>query len=118
MSVYHTYRFNHCLDGHFIVTCPENILVEYILDAFFLHCQLRYELITAFQRCLESHIDACYHWIYPLFVECGKADTRTQQELVPRMLQIMLVVGIVDNTLKVAFIVADQIGRASCRERV
>ena len=105
-SIYYTYRFNRCLNNYFTITLTEYILIENILDAFFLHIQFREKLITAFQRCLESHIDACHYRIDPLLVKCRKTDTGRQQELMARMFQVMLIIGIIDNALQVAFIVA------------
>ena len=36
-SIYYTYRFNSGFHYYFIITFPENILIEHILNAFFLH---------------------------------------------------------------------------------
>ena len=51
------------------------------------------------------------HMIPVSYTHLGKADAGTQQKLMARMLQIMLIIGIIDDALQVAFIVAHLHGK-------
>ena len=46
-SVHDADRFHAGLDHHLHVRQAEDVLIEHILDAFLLHVQLRYELVSA-----------------------------------------------------------------------
>ena len=81
-------------------------MVKDVLDTLLLHVEFGDKLVTTPQGSLESHIDTCHYRVYPLLVQSGKADAGTQQKLMARMLQIMLIIGIIDDALQVAFIVA------------
>ena len=88
------------------VGSPEDILHEHIFDAFFLEPKLRHKLITTFERHLELHVEPCHYGINTSRVEVGETHIVSQQELMPGVLNVMLVVGIVHNPLEVAFVVA------------
>ena len=53
-SIHQTHRFDCCFYDYFIITLPKNILIENILDAFFLHIEFGNKLITALQRSLNA----------------------------------------------------------------
>lgn len=77
-------------------------MVKDVLDTLLLHVEFGDKLVTTPQGSLESHIDTCHYRVYPLLVQSGKADAGTQQKLMARMLQIMLIIGIIDDALQVA----------------
>ena len=58
------------------------------------------------QRSLVGNGDTCNHCIYTPIVHIGKADAGLKQELMAGVLHVVLIVGIVDNSLQVALIVA------------
>ena len=72
-----------------------------------LECQTGDELVAAGQRGFKSHVHAGYHGVDALLVKLGEADTDGGEKLVAGVLDIVLVIGIVDDSLQVAFIVAD-----------
>ena len=74
-SIHQTHRFDCCFYDYFIITLPKNILIENILDAFFLHIEFGNKLITALQRSFKRHVDTCHYGIDPLFVQSRKTDT-------------------------------------------
>ena len=55
---------------------------------------------------LESHAEAGDYRIDSFGVQFGETDAGRSQEFVTGMFDVMLVIGIVDDTLQVAFIVA------------
>ena len=81
-------------------------MVEYILDAFLLKVEFRYELVSTLQWGFESHGEASHYRIDSLLMKCSKTDTHRRQKLVTGMFQIVLIIGIIDDALQVAFIVA------------
>ena len=74
-SIHQTHRFDCCFYDYFIITLPKNILIENILDAFFLHIEFGNKLITALQRSFKRHVDTCHYGIDSLFVLSRKTDT-------------------------------------------
>ena len=90
----------------FHVRQAEYVLIKHVFDAFFLNAQLADKAVSAFQGRFESHVQPCHYRIYSLRVQVGKTDALCEQELVPGVFDIMLVVGIVYDALQVAFIVA------------
>ena len=79
---------------------------EDIAEPFFLQVQFRDELVTAAQGGLELHVQPRDHGVCALLMKSRETDAMGKQELMTGMLDIVLVVGVVDNALKVTFIVA------------
>ena len=77
-----------------------------IFDSIFLNIQLRHELLAAAQGCLERHCQSGHDRINSFVVQFRETQAYARQEFMTCMLDIMLIIGIVDNALKVAFIVA------------
>ena len=84
-----------------------SFLGEDVFYAFLLEFEFGNELVAALQRCLELHVEACHYGVCTLFVEFGEAHSVGEQELMACVLDVVLVVGVVDNALKVAFVVSD-----------
>ena len=72
-----------------VVGLSENVLMEYVLDAFLRQTELRDKCVVAAQWRLELQIHAGHHGIGALFVDLGKANTQTSQEEMSRVLCIM-----------------------------
>ena len=80
--------------------------MEDVLNALLLKPETRDEFIVAAQRCLVLQVHASHNGIDTLFVHFCKRQATMLQEQVACMLSVMEVVGIVDNALDVAFVVA------------
>ena len=91
----------------FLVACTVDVLHEDIADAFFLNPETAVEFITATKRHLELHGQTCHDTIDALIVKTCKTNTVTEQKLMTCVFDIMLIIGIVDNALKVTFIIAN-----------
>ena len=66
------------------------------------------EPVGATQRDLISEVHPRHHGIHSLAVHFGKAQPAALQEEVARMLCVVQVVGVVYNSLDIAFVVADR----------
>ena len=104
--VYHAYWFYSGLDSHFHVGQTENVLIEHIFNTFFFQIELGHEFVTAAQRSFERHGEPRHYRVHSFFVQACETDPHRCEKLMARMFQIMLIVGIVHNTLQVAFIIA------------
>jgi hypothetical protein len=79
--------------------------VEYTFDALLRHVELRAELIATAEWRLIVECYLGYDKIISCSTHLCKAESDGEKKLVSCMLQIMLVVGIVDDALEVALIV-------------
>ena len=83
-----------------------DVLMEHISHSLLLQPQSRVELIVTLQWCLVLQIHPRHDCIHSLAVHLGKAQSTFLQKEVPGVLHIVQVVGIVDDSLYVALIVA------------
>ena len=84
----------------------EDVLHEDVAQAVFLEPQLADVFVAAAQWCLELHGEPGHYCVGASVVQLGEADAVGEQELVAAVLEVVLVGGVVDNALKVAFVVA------------
>lgn len=82
-------------------------LVEHVLDAILRKGEARDELVIASQGCLELQVHTGHNGINPLPVELCKTDAEATKKEVTGMFGIMEIVGIVDDALDVAFVIAN-----------
>jgi len=90
-----------------IVRLAEDVLMENILDAFLGQSKLRHENIITAQGRFELQVHSGYNGIRSLFVNLCKAHAQTPKKKVASMFNIMKVVGVVYDSLNVAFVVAN-----------
>jgi hypothetical protein len=80
-------------------------LFKNITDPFAIDVEAGKKLLTAAKGCTVVNSDTAYHDINALVVKLLEADANALDELMTGNLEVMLVVGIVDNSLDVAFVV-------------
>ncbi len=103
-------------ENQFFVTSTVDVLQENVFQSFLTKVKGTDKLITAAERHLEIHRYTRHYSIKSLLVHLCKIHPMGMQEFMAGMFGIMLIVGIVDNALKVAFIVADlETQRKLCR---
>lgn len=83
-----------------------NALVENPAQAFLVDVDTYGKFIAAAQGRFVVNLNAVDNKVDAPFVIIGKADAGGEQELVSCVLQIVLVIGIVDYALDIAFVVA------------
>lgn len=98
--------FDGGADNRLVVGQAEDVLHENVFDALLAQGEARHETVATAQRRFEGHLQTRHYGIRALFVQGGETDALGAQELVARMLDVMLVVGIVYDALKVALVVA------------
>ena len=98
--------FDLRLDNDLHVGQAVDVLVEHVLDAVLLDVELADELVAALERGLELHVEARYNSVGALLMELGEAHSVGKQKLMAGVLDVVLVVGVVNYALKVAFVVA------------
>ena len=76
-------------------------------DTFLAESQAGNELVAVGQRSLEGHVQAGYHGVDALLVKFGETDADGGQKLMAGMLDVVLVICVVDDSLQVTFIVVD-----------
>ena len=81
-------------------------MCEYYLCALALKVDSDHELVATAKRKLVFNSDFRYHRIDAILVQLSKVDAQGFKELMARMLHIMLIVGVVHDSLKVALIIA------------
>lgn len=94
-------------NAQLLVAGTEDVLHEDIADAFLLDPETAVEFITATKRHLELHGQTCHDTIDALIVKTCKTNTVTEQKLMTCVFDIMLIIGIVDNALEVALVIAN-----------
>ena len=105
-SVDNTDEFRLGSETEFFVGSTIDVVVENIFDALLCQSETRHKLIIGSKRRLELHRHPRQHRIYALLVHLGKTQSALFQEQMAGVLTIVQVVGIVDNALDVALIVA------------
>lgn len=99
-------RFDGGADNGLVVGQAEDVLNEDVFDALLAHGKARHETVAAAQRRFERHLQTRHDGIRALLVQGGEADALGTQKLVACVFDVMLVVGIVHDALKVAFVIA------------
>ena len=98
--------FDGGADNGLVVRQAEDVLHENVFDALLTQGEARHETVAAAQRRFERHLQTRHDGIRALLVQGGEADALGTQKLVARMLDVVLVVGIIHDALKVAFVIA------------
>ena len=83
-----------------------DVVLEYIPHTFLLEVEARHHLVVAAQGRLKLQLHTRHHGVDSLLVKGGEAHAQAAQEAVARMLGVMEIVGVVDDALDVALIVA------------
>lgn len=99
-------RLDGGADNGLVVGQAEDVLNEDVFDALLAQGKARHETVAAAQRRFERHLQTRHDGIRALLVQGGEVDALGTQKLVACMLDVVLVVGIVHDALKVAFIIA------------
>ena len=105
-AIVYAYTLHRAFEAYFTVRYTYKLLVKYALDTFTRNIELRTELIATAERRLVVECHLGHHEVIACSTHVSKAQSNREEKFVACMLQIVLVVGIVDNTLKVTFIVA------------
>ena len=100
------HRVDHAPHGQRLVGEAVDVLLEYQLDALPPRVEARTETVPAPERMFELDFDARDERIPPLVVHPAEVLAQRFEEPVARMLHVMLVIGVVDHALQVAFIIA------------
>ena len=106
-AVNKAYKVNHSLEAQLVVGGAVDVLVKDVAQPFLLQVDARQKLVVTPQRRLELQIHPCHDGINAAAVHLGEAEPALLKEQMACMLGVMQVVGIVDNALDVALIVAD-----------
>ena len=83
-----------------------DILFENVTNAFAVDVEAGKELLSTTERCTIVDGDTAYHNVDALAMKVFETDADTLNKLVTSDLEIVLVVGVVDNSLDVTFVVA------------
>lgn len=101
-----THGFHRGLEHWAMVRGSVDVLHKDVFDAFLAECQTGVELITAAERGLEVELHTCHDSVDALLMKLGETDSLRKQEFMTGVFCVVLIVGIVDNALKVTLIVA------------
>lgn len=83
-----------------------DILFENVTNAFAVDVEAGKELLSTTERCTIVDGDTAYHNVDALAMKVFETDADTLNKLVTSDLEIVLVIGVVDNSLDVTFVVA------------
>ena len=97
------------LAAELVVGLAEDGLVEDIADALLLGFQAADVFVAGTQRHLVFDFETSHHHIDALFVQFGETHPAPDDVEVARVLHIVLVVGVVYNTLNITFVVTDNV---------
>ena len=89
-----------------IVGDAVDVVLKDIAYALFVKVEAREELVVAFQWPLELQLHPGHDSVHALFVQVGKAHAEGTEKAVTSMLGIVEIVGVVDDALDVAFVIA------------
>ena len=81
-------------------------MIEDVAQTFLAYAELGDKDVVATQRCLILKVHSCHYGIDAFLVQTGKANAERLQVQMACMFGIMQIIGIVDNALDVALIVA------------
>ena len=94
------------LDALDAVGLAVDVLLEDVTNTFAVDVEAGKELLTATEGCTIVDGDTAYHNVDALAMKVFETDADTLNKLVTSDLEIVLVVGVVDNSLDVTFVVA------------
>lgn len=94
-----------CFDTLDTIGFAIDVLFKNITDPFAIDVEAGKKFLTAAKGCTVVNSDTTYHDVNALVVKRLEADANALDELMTGNLEVMLVVGIVDNSLDVAFVV-------------
>ena len=83
-----------------------DVLLKDVTNAFAVDVEAGKELLSTTERCTIVDGDTAYHNVDALAMKVFETDADTLNKLVTGDLEIVLVVGVVDNSLDVTFVVA------------
>ena len=83
-----------------------DVLLKDVTNAFAVDVEAGKELVSTTERCTIVDGDTAYHNVDALAMKVFETDADTLNKLVTGDLEIVLVVGVVDNSLDVTFVVA------------
>ena len=95
-----------CFDALDAVGLAVDVLLEDVADTFAVDVEAGKEFLTSAKRSTIVDGDTADHDIDALAMKFFEADADTLDKLVTSDLEIVLVVGVVDNSLDIAFVVA------------
>ena len=90
----------------FVVALAEDVLHENVLDTVFLYPKFGDEFVATLEGNLELHGESRHDTVDASIVELGEADVVGKEKFVTCVFDVVLIVGVVDNALEVAFVVA------------
>ena len=90
----------------FVVALAEDVLHENVLDTVFLYPEFGDEFVATLERNLELHGESSHHTVDASLMKFGEADVVGKEKFVTCVFDVVLIVGVVDNALEVAFVVA------------
>ena len=93
-------------DNDFVVGLAKDVLHENVLDTIFLYPEFGDEFVATFEWNLELHGESCHHTVDASLMEFGEADVVGKEKFVTCVFDVVLIVGVVDDALQVAFVVA------------
>ena len=105
-AVDHANRRNGCRNAKLHVGLAVNVLVENKSSAVSSDVQTRKESLLSVKRCLVFHRDFGHHHVQAFVVPFPEGLAFLLEPFVTGSLKIMLIVGVVDDALDVAFVVA------------
>ncbi len=83
-----------------------DILFENVTNAFAVDVEAGKELLSTTERCTIVDGDTAYHNVDALAMKFFEADADTLDKLVTGYFEVVLIVGVVDYSLDIAFVVA------------
>ena len=95
-----------CFDTLDTIGFAVDVLFKNITDPFAIDVEAGKKLLAATKGCTVIDGDTAYHDVNALVVKLLEADANALDELMTGDLKVVLIVGIVDNSLYVAFVVA------------
>ena len=90
----------------FVVGLAEDVLHENVLDTVFFYPKSRDEFVATFEWNLKLHGESRHDTVDASLMKFGEADVVGKEKFVTCMFDIVLIVGVVDDALEVAFVVA------------
>ena len=94
----------------FLCSCgidqAHNVLVEHVAQPIFFDRETYFKPVARAEGSFETHLQIGDHDVNAAFVEFGKFDTFGFYKLMAACLGVVLIDGIVEDALKVAFLVA------------
>ena len=98
--------FNLGTNHDFVVGLAEDVLHENVLDTVFLYPKFGDEFVATFEWNLKLHGESCHDTVNASLMKFGETDVVGKEKFVTCMFDVMLIVGVVDDALEVAFVVA------------